>query len=175
MKPYEAVHKFDDDKLCKKLCRLHAFNAITTLSVDNRQTEAFTLQIENVKPQRSGKNIAADIERQSIEKLVNPYRSCCALTSEDIEKRLDECARNPLPSRAENMSSSINEKSSIQSPKEKESYCEINEAEIIRKMGKKIIASEKVLDKIPVDKNAIPSIVKTLQHIVNEEDMNEEV
>jgi hypothetical protein len=66
------------------LTRLDAFRAVTTLSVDGRQTTPFTLEIRRPGRQKDGEKIAEEIEKRSIETLVEPYREQRALTSSEI-------------------------------------------------------------------------------------------
>ena len=90
--PRDAVNaaiRFDDPKLQTSLARLDAFNAITTLSVDGKQTAPFTLETIEPKKQKDGEKIAAEIEARSIETLVKPYRSLSALTSAEIVELLN--------------------------------------------------------------------------------------
>lgn len=84
-----AAVRFDDEEMRVHLARLDAFHAVTTLSVDGRQTAPFTLEIDRVKPRRNGEKTAAAIERRSIETLVEPYRRLRALAPAEIQKLLD--------------------------------------------------------------------------------------
>jgi len=93
----ETADRFDDPRLRADLCRLSAFRTITTLSVDGVQTDAFTMQIEKIPRRGSSDTVAAGIEKQSREQLVEPYRSCRALTSEEVLAYLEKRAANPLP------------------------------------------------------------------------------
>ncbi|MFP3154737.1 hypothetical protein LQZ18_10000 [Lachnospiraceae bacterium ZAX-1] len=86
----DAAHKFGNPELARDLCRLNAFNALTTLSIDGRQTTAFTLQVEKPRYQRRGSAVAEQVERQSIGRLVEPYRSCRALTNDEVLGMLDK-------------------------------------------------------------------------------------
>lgn len=79
-----AAVRFDDPNMKVNLARLDAFNAITTLSVDGRQTAPFTLTIDKPKMQKDGEAVAAYIEQSSIERLVKPYMDVRALTSSEI-------------------------------------------------------------------------------------------
>ena len=99
-----AAIRFDDPSMQTRLARLDAFNAITTLSVDGRQTAPFTLEISKPKQQPDGEAIAAEIEQRSIEQLVLPYRDVRALTAAEIlellknpEKLRDLQKREPEP------------------------------------------------------------------------------
>jgi len=67
---YDAVDKFDNEKLRGDLCRLNAFNAITTLSVDGKQTDAFTLQTSRPEETEISASVAAGIEARSHETLL---------------------------------------------------------------------------------------------------------
>ncbi|MCR5530874.1 MAG: DUF87 domain-containing protein [Lachnospiraceae bacterium] len=79
-----AAIRFDKAEMQTSLTRLNAFNAITTLSIDGKQTAPFTL--ETIRPvfQKDGEKIAKSIEEKSIETLVEPYRGLSALTSAEI-------------------------------------------------------------------------------------------
>ena len=79
-----AAVRFDDPEMQVSLARLDAFNAITSLSVDGKQTAPFTLEISRPRVQSDGETIARRIEARSIETLVKPYRSLMALTSAEI-------------------------------------------------------------------------------------------
>ncbi len=79
-----AAVRFDDPSMQTRLTRLDAFNAITTLSVDGRQTAPFTLEINKPKRQPDGLAVAAEIEQRSIEQLVSPYRDVRSLTAAEI-------------------------------------------------------------------------------------------
>ncbi len=84
-----AAIRFDDPKIQASLTRLDAFNAITTLSVDGKQTAPFTLETIKLQQQKDGEKIASGIEARSIETLVKPYRSLSALTSAEIVELLN--------------------------------------------------------------------------------------
>lgn len=84
-----AAIRFDSPEMQVSLTRLNAFNAITTLSVDGKQSAPFTLETNRPKLQENGERIAARIEKQSIETLVTPYRKQRALTSAEILDLLD--------------------------------------------------------------------------------------
>ncbi len=84
-----AAIRFDDPKMQTSLARLDAFNAITTLSVEGKQTAPFTLETIKPKQQKDGEAIASGIEARSIETLVKPYRSLSALTSAEIVELLN--------------------------------------------------------------------------------------
>jgi hypothetical protein len=95
---FDAANRFDHrDGLRGELCRMNAFNALTTISVDGRQTDAFTLGVTPPKPQRNGEAIAAEIERRSRDALVEPYRGSRALTFDEVTRLLNKYAENPLP------------------------------------------------------------------------------
>jgi len=79
-----AAIRFDDPAMGVSLTRLDAFNAITTISVDGRQTAPFTLRVDRPKQQADGERIAAEVERHSIETLVKPYEELRALTPREI-------------------------------------------------------------------------------------------
>ena len=78
------------------LARLDAFRAVTTLSVDGRQTAPFTLQIDRLTAQADGERIARGIEARSVETLVRPWQESRALTAREIQRRLDELEEHPL-------------------------------------------------------------------------------
>lgn len=84
-----AALRFDDPEMQTALTRLDAFRAITTLSVDGKQTAPFTLLTNRPKPQKNGEEIAAMIEKRSIETLVKPYMEQPALTHTEIQDLLD--------------------------------------------------------------------------------------
>ena len=84
-----AAIRLNDPELQIQLPRLDAFQAITTLSVDGKQTSPFTLEIDRPKKQREGEKTASDIEAHSIETLVEPYRKLRALTPSEIQEFLD--------------------------------------------------------------------------------------
>ncbi|MBR2666581.1 MAG: DUF87 domain-containing protein [Oscillospiraceae bacterium] len=105
-----AAIRFDDPELQTGLTRLDAFNAITTLSVDGRQTAPFTLEIRRLKEQKNGREIAARIERSSIETLVKPYRALRALTPAEILDLLDD------PRRAERLRTEATREDMLPSP-----------------------------------------------------------
>ncbi len=83
-----AAIRFDNSELQSSLTRLNAFNAITTLSVNGKQTAPFTL--ETIKPNilKDGEETAKIIETRSIATLVKPYRKLSALTSTEILEML---------------------------------------------------------------------------------------
>lgn len=84
-----AAIRFDDSEMQTTLARMDAFNAITTLSVDGMQTRPFTLETIRSKPQKNGEQIAAMIEQNSIDRLVNPYEQYRALTPNEIQNILE--------------------------------------------------------------------------------------
>lgn len=87
LSPRDALNasvRFSDDSILSSLTRLDAFNAVTTLSVDGRQTKPFTLEINRPKQQQNADKIAAYIEKRSRETLVEPYRHLAALTRTEI-------------------------------------------------------------------------------------------
>lgn len=88
-----AAVRFDDPVMQAGLTRLDAFNAITTLSIDGRQTAPFTLEIRKPKKQKDGESIAARIERESIDRLVTPYMDMRALTHAEILELLNDPQR----------------------------------------------------------------------------------
>lgn len=88
-----AAIRFDDPSLQIDLTRLDAFNAVTTLSIDGRQTSPFTLETIPPKKNKDGEEIATLIESMSIETLVNPYRNLGALTSAQILDLLNHSER----------------------------------------------------------------------------------
>ena len=86
-----ASVRFDDESLINDLTRLDAFNAITTISVDGKQTAPFTLEIQ--KPQTSDQpdETAERIEADSIKKLVTPYADMRALTVKELQGIINHC------------------------------------------------------------------------------------
>ena len=79
-----AAIRFDDPSMQVSLTRLDAFNAITTLSVDGKQTAPFTLEIDFPKKPKNSSIIAEKIENKSRDLLVKPYIEQRALTSTEI-------------------------------------------------------------------------------------------
>lgn len=90
-----AAIRFNDPEMQFSLTRLDAFHAITTLSVDGRQTAPFTLDIRCPKRQKDAEAIAAGIEQSSVENLVEPYRSLRALTPAEILDFLNHPEKTP--------------------------------------------------------------------------------
>lgn len=86
----QAAIRFDDPDMQTTLARLDAFNAITTLSVEGKQTAPFTLETIRPVQQKDGETIAALIEARSIQTLVEPYRDLSAITSSEITDLLDD-------------------------------------------------------------------------------------
>lgn len=79
-----AAIRFDNPDMQMGLTRLDAYKAVTTLSVDGQQTQPFTLETIRPGRQRNAAEISERIEKNSIDKLVKPYRSLRALTSAEI-------------------------------------------------------------------------------------------
>ena len=92
-----AAIRFDDPEMNVSLARLDAFNAITTISVDGKQTNPFTLETDRPKLQKNGEEIAIRIENRSIETLVKPYQKVRALTSAEILDLLNHPENLPEP------------------------------------------------------------------------------
>lgn len=90
-----AAIRFDDPKMLVSLSRLDAFRAMTTLSVDGKQTAPFTLEVARPKRQKNADELAARIECESIQKLVEPYRHLKALTPTEIMRQLEPMEREP--------------------------------------------------------------------------------
>jgi hypothetical protein len=65
--------RFDEPDIRKDLSRQNVFNALTTISVDGRQSPVFTLQIERPAEQKDADMIARYIEAASRAFLVEPY------------------------------------------------------------------------------------------------------
>ena len=84
-----ATVRFDSPEMQANLTRLDAFNAITTISVNGRQTAPFTLKIDRLKKQKNAEVIAKRIETESIKKLVAPYRYLRALTPSEIMQAIE--------------------------------------------------------------------------------------
>lgn len=84
-----AAIRLDDLELQLTLARLDAFNAITTICVDGRQSVPFTLEISRPKEQKNGEEIARKIEEHSLDVLVKPYREVRALTAAEIQLLLN--------------------------------------------------------------------------------------
>ena len=85
-----AALRLDDDRAASYLVKLDAFNALTTLSVDGKQTKPFTLKVSRVHQGKDSERIAAEIEDKSIKELVEPYKEYRALTSEEIMSKIME-------------------------------------------------------------------------------------
>ena len=77
----EALPRLEDERLHTMLCRLDAFRAVTTISVDGRQSEPFTLCIPKPEPRPENDPVAAGIERRSRARLSEAYRSLRPLTA----------------------------------------------------------------------------------------------
>lgn len=92
-----AAVRFDNREMAVTLARLDAFNAITTLSVDGRQSMPFTLQISRVKQQPNGEENAKRIEQHSIKTLVEPYRDIRALTATELLQLLKKPSEPEKP------------------------------------------------------------------------------
>lgn len=88
-----AAIRFDDPDMQAMLTRLNAFNAITTLSVDGKQTAPFTLETLKPKILKDGEETAKAIEERSIATLVEPYRGLSALTPAEILELLNDPAK----------------------------------------------------------------------------------
>ena len=84
-----AAVRLNDPEMQVQLPRLDAFRAITTLSVDGKQTAPFTLEIDRPHKQRDGERTASEIEAHIIETLVAPYRELRALTPSEIQELLE--------------------------------------------------------------------------------------
>ena len=95
----DASVKLDDPYMRGDLSRLNAFNAMTTLSVDGKQTPAFTLKVEKPVFRQDSDKVARQIEENSIAALVTPFHDQRALTSEEILRLLEYHSDNPLPPR----------------------------------------------------------------------------
>lgn len=93
----KAAVRFDDPGLAVQLARLDAYQAVTTLSVDGRQTEPFTLETVRPAKQKHSDEIAAQVEAHSRETLVEPYREQRALTPAEILTYLDHPDRIMKP------------------------------------------------------------------------------
>ncbi len=86
-----AALRFDDPEMISVLTRLDAFNAITTISVDGRQTMPFTMEIDKPILSESSEETAAQIEKASIAKLVDPYQDMRTLTASEIQQIINNC------------------------------------------------------------------------------------
>ena len=87
-----ASIRFGDSELMPVLTGQSAFCAVTTISVNGRQTEPFTLKVPRAAKRKDAEKTAAAIEKRSIRTLVEPYRSVRALTPQEIQEKLDEAA-----------------------------------------------------------------------------------
>lgn len=92
---FTAAQRLDDPKFATHLCRIDAFNAVTTLSVDGVQTTPFTLKVEKVPELADGEEIAQWIEAKSISTLVEPYRYRAALTEDEIARMVENPGLRP--------------------------------------------------------------------------------
>ncbi|MCL2159126.1 MAG: DUF87 domain-containing protein, partial [Oscillospiraceae bacterium] len=84
----EVRDRFDDPAIQRDLSRQNVFNAITTISVDGKQTPAFTLQVLRPNEQPNGEEIASYIEGKSLRSLVEPYRGDRPLSDKEIVSTL---------------------------------------------------------------------------------------
>jgi hypothetical protein len=84
----EVRDRFDDPAIQRDLSRQNAFNAITTINSDGKQTPAFTLKIERPQEQPDADEISALISANSVRTLVDPYRSEKPLTDKEIIETL---------------------------------------------------------------------------------------
>ena len=84
----EVRDRFDDPSIQRDLSRQNAFNAITTISAEGKQTPAFTLKIERPKEQADADDVSRLITANSIRTLVNPYKSEKPLTDKEIVEAL---------------------------------------------------------------------------------------
>lgn len=91
---YEAASRFDNDSFKTKLCRLDNFNAVTTLSVNGKQSAPFTLHTLKPYTCKESSAIAKLIEENSISKLVKPYRKTKAFSSAEILAKINAFACN---------------------------------------------------------------------------------
>ena len=80
----DAALKFDDPTYVSKLCNLDNFTAITTLSIDGRQTAPFTLMVSKPKKISHSMEAVKYIEDTSYRILVKPYKGLKQLTTSDI-------------------------------------------------------------------------------------------
>ena len=92
-----ASIRFDDPEMQVLLTRIDAFKAITTLSVDGRQTAPFTLEIDKPEEQKDGERIAKEIEEHSIRTLVKPYQHVRALTRDELVDLLNNPEKRAKP------------------------------------------------------------------------------
>lgn len=77
MSPGDAelvADRIDIKDSTRELSRMDAFLALTTCSIDGHQTPTFTLRVPKPVPVRNGEKISREIEQNSIETLVEPYR-----------------------------------------------------------------------------------------------------
>ena len=80
----DAAVKFDNPSFVSKLCNLDNFNAITTLSINGRQTVPFTLMVSKPKKTKKSAETVKYIEDNSYCILVEPYKGLKPLTTNDI-------------------------------------------------------------------------------------------
>lgn len=96
---YNAAHKFDNPRFETMLCRLDNFNAITTMSIDGKQTNPFTLLVSRPEAKAKGDEIAQKIEKRSLDVLVKPYENKRAKTTEEIIKEINKIITSNMPPR----------------------------------------------------------------------------
>lgn len=87
---YNASIRFDNESFQTKLTRLDAFNAIASISVDGKQTRPFSLETVMIPNQKDCERIKKEIEKASVDELVEPYRCIKALTNNEIMNILRE-------------------------------------------------------------------------------------
>lgn len=85
----ELNDRFDITNVHQVLSRQNAFRALTTLSVDGIQTPAFTLQIRKPKAILNGEEYAETIIKNSIDKLVDPYRADRPINSSEVRQLIN--------------------------------------------------------------------------------------
>lgn len=90
----EALPRLEDERLYTTLCRLDAFRAVTTISVDGRQSEPFTLRIPKPEPRPEDDPIAAGIEQRSRALLSEAYGDLRPLTAAERLQWLDQPLEN---------------------------------------------------------------------------------
>ena len=94
-----ALPRLEDERLYTTLCRLDAFRAVTTLSVNGRQSEPFTLLIPKPEPRAEDDPVPARIEQRSRERLSDAYRQVRPLTQDErmqwLERPVSEGGGKP--------------------------------------------------------------------------------
>jgi len=89
---YAVEDRLSIEKATQELSRMDAFRALTTLSVDGKQSPSFTLMIPKPIPLDDGQQTKGEIEKRSIHELVDPYRGDRSLTAEEVTRLISWAA-----------------------------------------------------------------------------------